>query len=131
MTDNNPKSPNLTAEEKERVLQRARNDPKFFIENILKDDPDKANLLMNSARVLGIADKIEDLPIGPVIFMPRMTIPRHTHRGVLLQAIQRNLAMREVVTEHLRTFMAPALKAYKARDKIRARRRIKRRGRKY
>lgn len=130
MTDNNPKSPNLTAEEKERVLQRARNDPKFFIENILKDDPDKANLLMNSARVLGIADKIEDLPIGPVIFMPRMTIPRPMHRGILHQAIQR-IAIRQVVTDHLRTFMTPALKAYKARDKIRARRRIKRRGRKH
>lgn len=126
-----PKSPNLTDEEKLRILQRIRVDPKYFIENIVRGDPLKAEQLMNALRVVDHADRLKDLTNGPVIFVPRTVSPRYSHPGILRQAIQRNLAARELVSEHLRKFMEPALKAYKVRDKIRARRRIKRRGRKH
>jgi len=128
-----PSSPDLTPEQKESILHRARNDPKFFL-GLITSPPALSGVTINphmdailhNADVFG-SDRLPALVTPRQLGNRRLPPIKDLIDGRLAEIIKRNLEGRAAMA---RAILGTVLPDPKPRDKIRARRRIKRRGRK-
>lgn len=127
-----PASPDLTPEQKEAILLRARNDPMFFFSKILKPgvkDPTLRPLqlpVMMDVSAPGILDQTVLMLAGRDLLVATRNRRAQIPIDSLNELIAKNLAARKLIAD----FVSHLPPVPKPRNKILARRRIKRRGRK-